>query len=615
MAARMRPWQQRRQLLIGLILVASSSGCFSTWITPPPSELTPEEKDDLATKEAKRDALQSAFEGDSAPRTIGDATMPFGAGPDDYMKLESVAIVNGLANTGGAPSPSAQRDYLLSELQKEDIENPNLFMDAMNTAMVTVVAYVPPGARKGDRLDLRVELSRKSNATSLKNGFLLQTRMSELAILENVQRRGDVSCFADGPVVVRQAFTGDSDPQQLREGVVIGGGRLAFNRRLGLQVRPGFKHVKVAKHIADRINSRFYFFDGVSRRGIAEAKTDTFIELDVHPRYRRNVARMMQVIATMPMNEPAANRSQWIVDCEKRLREPMAARMTAFELEAADEDGLSVLARSIPQNQGQSRFYAAEALAYRDRPEAIEPLAETARQDPILRPHAIKALGLMESTLAVNALLEMLNENSIEARYAAFTALRQRPDADFNVPGRPMVDGYKYYQIPCRCEPLVVVSGVRNAEVVAFNAEETLAVTSAVLVRDGLMVRALPDGQLAVSHYPLGKDSKQVVTTPNLSGLLGGLVEVGCSYSDAVETLRACKAEGALKAQLAVDPIADLSAIDRPPSKIDEQEQPKKGLPPSEISSDPLVSRYSWWDMRRYWYGDPKIDPSKPEKK
>src|SRR5687768_3630287 len=55
-------------------------------------------------------------------KLIGDLTGTWGF---NYLKVESIALVTGLANTGSDPPPSPQRQALMAEMQSHEVDNPN----------------------------------------------------------------------------------------------------------------------------------------------------------------------------------------------------------------------------------------------------------------------------------------------------------------------------------------------------------------------------------------------------------------------------------------------------------------------------------------------------------
>src|SRR5690606_17932093 len=151
----------------------------------------------------------------------------------------------------------------------------------------------------------------------------------------------------------------------------------------------------ISKRLADVINRRFYFFDGSSRRGIADAKQDDLIMVETHPRYRRNVHRLMAVVGALGTEADLAKTHARIDVLKKQLHEPTAAADAALQLEAIGEEGIPALLAAIDSPNPEIRFYAAEALAYLDHSDAIEPLVELSRDQPAFRYHTLQALAGM----------------------------------------------------------------------------------------------------------------------------------------------------------------------------------------------------------------------------
>ncbi len=69
-------------------------------------------------------------------------------------------------------------------MNRRNIKNSKQILASRDTALVVVTAYLPPMVRKGQRFDVRVALPKNSNATSLKGGWLLETRLFEEQTVE-----------------------------------------------------------------------------------------------------------------------------------------------------------------------------------------------------------------------------------------------------------------------------------------------------------------------------------------------------------------------------------------------------------------------------------------------
>ncbi len=106
-------------------------------------------------------------EPDDGIELIGDKTMALGK----PLKIEGVALVNGLDNTGSDPSPSSFRNALVSEMQSYDVKNAEKLLQSPSNSLVIVRGFLPAGVEKGDSFDLEVVVPPKSKTTSLRGGF------------------------------------------------------------------------------------------------------------------------------------------------------------------------------------------------------------------------------------------------------------------------------------------------------------------------------------------------------------------------------------------------------------------------------------------------------------
>src|SRR5882757_347658 len=108
---------------------------------------------------------------------VGDYTRPRGLHP---IKLESIALVTKLDNTGSDPPPSEQRQMLIAEMQSHDVRQADGILASPTTSMVYVRTFLPPGVQKGDPLDVDVRIPLRSETTSLRGGWLMQTRLRQM---------------------------------------------------------------------------------------------------------------------------------------------------------------------------------------------------------------------------------------------------------------------------------------------------------------------------------------------------------------------------------------------------------------------------------------------------
>ena len=172
------------------------------------------------------------------PELIRDAVALRGM---QSIRVDGVGLVNALPATGGPVDPSPYRDQLIDEMKRNSVPSPNEILESDSNSIVHVRASIPPGARRGDPIDLKVSSPSGSNVTDLQGGWLLDTRLRHQRMIHGRVRRGDVQGIATGPVLTRAAYEGGEDTSQKTEGVILGGGRVQKDRSMGLVIRPEFQ--------------------------------------------------------------------------------------------------------------------------------------------------------------------------------------------------------------------------------------------------------------------------------------------------------------------------------------------------------------------------------------
>lgn len=574
-------------VLVGLLCLIPAGGCTAPW----------RKQGDAEEQERLKDLLKSP----EPPALIRQASVPGGL---RYGKLQSFGLINGLFGTGGAEPPSMQRDLLLAEMKTRDVENPNQFIDSPNTALVMVEAIIPPGVRRGDPLDLVVRTSARTDATSLRGGWLMPARLSFTQIIGGTPRTSDTLAIGTGPIIVRAAHEAGDDPQLMLEGRILGGGVANKDGNLDLRIRPEYQHVAIAKRLAEAINQRFYFFDGSSRRGIANAKEDDFIEIKVHPRYRHNVHRMMAVVGALGTERKLSVTHDRIAALSKQLEEPTTAADAAMQLEAIGDEGVPSLLAALGSPNPEIRFYASEALAYLDRVEAVEPLVELSRDQPAFRYHTLQALAGMKQRAAADGLRKLLDEASTETRVGAFDAIRRRPDRNILLTNISMDDVTNFFEVPSAGGPLVSVSLRRSPEIVVFDGPIKITPPEYLFCGAGIVIVGSGDGHLQISRILPGRDDAHATVPPTVQGLCGGVAQVGGDYGDIVEALRLAKQQGYLSAPLAIDVLPKpLREYHRETTGGDRFDGDPAALPPQRIDPPPQEQPETGWYDPRGWFG------------
>ena len=102
-------------------------------------------------------------------RTIGDLTAVSNA---NKIPVIGVGLVTGLADTGGGVPPGSGRAQLENDLKKQEISNINELFSSKTTSLVNLQAVIPPGAKKGEPIDIFVSVPEGCRTTSLRGGKL-----------------------------------------------------------------------------------------------------------------------------------------------------------------------------------------------------------------------------------------------------------------------------------------------------------------------------------------------------------------------------------------------------------------------------------------------------------
>ncbi|MCS7270487.1 MAG: flagellar basal body P-ring protein FlgI, partial [Gemmataceae bacterium] len=154
-------WNRRDFLLLSVCGLASTPGCHDLW------------SDRSVTRK-----IQSRSQiGDDPALDLDDSTTigsKSTVGNTEPIPVSGVGLVSNLPGTGSSAPPGSWRTMLEQSLKKQGVSNVREFLDDPHkrTSLVLVSALIPPGARKGELIDVEVTLPEESKTVSLKGGYL-----------------------------------------------------------------------------------------------------------------------------------------------------------------------------------------------------------------------------------------------------------------------------------------------------------------------------------------------------------------------------------------------------------------------------------------------------------
>ncbi|MEI8371338.1 MAG: flagellar basal body P-ring protein FlgI [Planctomycetota bacterium] len=496
------------------------------------------------------------------PHTVGDLAIPFGMFP---VKIEAVGLVSGLHGAGSDPEPSPQRAMLMAEMQRRNVEKPNQLLATRNYSLVLVRGFLRPGIQKGDPFDVELRIKDRSETTSLRGGYLLETRLSDMAVIYGKLLDGKVRGIAQGPVLVDPSATEKRNSVQLGRGVVLGGGVARESRSVGLFLKNAeetnmtpeqLRNAAVrSAQVANAINRRFSMHKYGIKEGVARAIRGNYVDLAVDKTYKDNLVRYFQVLRAIELRESPAELSQRLANLKSHLLDPATAAEAAIKLEAIGKPAIDVLVAGAQSHDPKAQFFAAEALAYLDRREAAEPLAKAAH-NAAFRSQALTALSVMRDTTAYDQLRELLGVPSAETRYGAFRALTVMCPDDSLVKGENF-EQFSYHVLDTKGPVMIHVTRNRHAEVVLFGVNQRFLTPLVLNAGNQIMVTGNKEGEISVSKFvPHEADQKRTVSN-RIDDVIRAIVELGGTYPDVVQALQEAKAAGCLEGRFEIDALPE----------------------------------------------------------
>lgn len=521
-----------------LLCCAGSVGCMSILSRPGSSE------------QKTLDELT-----DEIPDLVAKFTHPYGM---TYLKVEAISMVTGLDGTGEDPPPTPQRAALMADMKRRQIEHADQRIASPDTSLVLVRGFLRPGIQAGDHFDVEVRVPSRGETTSLRSGWLLGARLTELAVLGEQIRRGHVLGVAEGAILVDPNAEADNDNPRATRGRVLGGGIASKSRTLGLVIDDRFKSVRLSQQIAKSINQRFHLRTDGRKRGVATPKTDELIEIAVHARYKNNVGRYMRVLQSAAVGETAKQRQQRVALLTEQILDPLTAASAALQLEAlGDKQAVEILLKALESPETEVRFYAAEALAYLDETSAVEVLAIVARDEPAFRINALAAMSAMDDLNAFEALRGLLSVASAETRYGAFRSLRAMNPLDSLVAGEEMNGMFSFHELNVEGSPMIHLTNSHRPEIVLFGKQPPLKLPLLIDAGSNLLVNGTQGGQLKVNRFTNHGDAEQRIVEPTVEAMIRAIVDLGGSYPDVVQALQEAQKQGSLASRLRVDALPE----------------------------------------------------------
>jgi hypothetical protein len=312
-------------------------------------------------------------------------------------------------------------------------KSPREVLRDKNVAVVLVQAAIPPGAPANATFDVYVTAM---NATSLEGGTLFTTDLQ----IGPASTFGAITSHkiatARGPIFVNPFAEPGNESAGVtpKSGRVLDGGQVTSPLKIEMVL--GTSSFARARAIVSAINSRFPSGPGdpvqtARGRSGPDLKTGVGggIELHVPNRYRKEPAEFLQLVRHVQIDQGFPE--QWARRYVDGLKnEPALGEDLSWCLEALGVKAMPFLRELYDYPELVPKLAALKAGARLDDPYAASYLTDVAKTaHGGVRTQAIAYLGKINAGPKVDeALRELLSENELDVRVAAYEALAARAE-------------------------------------------------------------------------------------------------------------------------------------------------------------------------------------------
>jgi flagellar basal body P-ring protein FlgI len=481
------------------------------------------------------------------------------------IRVEGIGLVTGLSGTGSEPPQNAYRRMMLEIMKKKGVEAPADVLRSHDNSIVLLRAYLPPGARKGDMIDVEVWVPPGDETSSLKGGFLLEAELKEQVITQGKHLKskgalqGDTFMKVAGPVLVLpDKKDGKIEEASLKKGKVLGQGRILEDRNFRLVLEDGKKSQRRSRDVAFRINQRFK--SGPNSKEIAKPVDHQRILLGLPAEYEQNIERYIHVVRRIPMSSSQTYHEQLLSFVEADLMNPEKTIEAALRLEAMGSNSIPSLKEGLLSDHELVRFCSAQSLAYMRDPSGYRVLGEMADKSNMYRSYALAALIAHDAPLARAHLNRLMSSESAEARYGAFRAMWMMDKADPTVKSVLLgPDQFSLHTVASTASPMTHLSRNFRREIVLFNPNQQLLPPLTLRAGEHIAITSSP-GSDEVHLYSSragkgGTEEQRRISSTSVADIIRNAAELGASYPDIVDMLMQASQTGNLSARLEINAL------------------------------------------------------------
>ena len=372
------------------------------------------------------------------------------------IAVEGFGIVAGLHGTGSAECPTVIREYIIKYIQQMLGDTNRLeairMLNSRDNAVVRLYGQIPAGSKKGEKFDLFVESFPNTQTTSLSGGNLYTCDLTSKARLGVAGAK--ILANGSGPVYIDYQSEGQDN---LRRGVVIGGGQFLENNKLYLELKePSYQ---LAAIIRDRINERF-------GEKTAVAKSAQIVDLTLPREFKDKYQKFGKLVNTLYLPENDNSEQMRVDILVKNLDNPMDDTIE-YGLEAIGRPALKKIAPMLKHEKPSVRLRAARCMLNIGYENACNTLIELASPGSPYKVEAIKAIGDSNASISAKSQLRpFLSDPDYELRIMCYEYLSKA--SDLSIMPKLTSSGFRIDTILTQEKPLVYIRRNSSPRIVFF---------------------------------------------------------------------------------------------------------------------------------------------------
>lgn len=454
------------------------------------------------------------------------------------MPVSTYGLVADLNGTGDTRCSNIVREWMIKQMERRGFGSrmlgygqvtPERVLSDPAFAIVRVDGYIPPGARRGQSIDVQVSCLDGNNTTSLAGGTLYRAEMRvNGANPQNPNMQLDTWSTAEGGIFVNPAYALEQHPTQaearssLRVGVVMDGGTVQIDRPIVLRLRqPSYR---VAREIEYRLDDYF------QNSAYASAVDDGVVKIMMPTSFNGDWEHFIGVVQHVFFNNAPQYQTLKAQQLAEEAVKPDAPLLDiSYSWEALGVNALPFVTPLMTHERPEVAYAAARAAAFLGDTSSLSVLTNIAKsQDNPFRLNAVGTLAMLPQSPVISGMLRsLLSSDQMLVRLEAYRALVRNEDP--SIATTIVKDRFALDVIDVSTAPVIYASRLGAPRIALFGRKLSLTMPLTFSTINGkLSISSTPDRSTVTIFYRGPDLPKPIVIESNpdiveIAARLGGM--------------------------------------------------------------------------------------------